>query len=157
MALLFFGMFAVAYVMINISKSDFRLSLYDLHKSTGVLLLLLVFLRLFWQAINTKPDLAVPNWQRQIAKWNIRTLYVLMFVMPITGFLTSTLGNHIISVYGLIKISPLANNKAASLFFSNAHELLSFLLIAVFILHLLGALYHHFILKDDVLKRIWFK
>ena len=156
MALLFFGMFIVAYIMINISKSDFRYSLYDLHKATGLLLFGLVALRLIWRKVTTQPVLSkiVPGWQQRAAKWNVVLLYILMIVMPMTGFLTSTLGGHPITFYSIFTIDPLAHDNASSEFFSEAHEILSYLLIAAFLFHVLGALYHHYFLKDDVLKRM---
>jgi cytochrome b561 len=157
MALMFIAMFTVAYIMINISKSDFRYSLYDFHKATGLLLFGLVALRLSWRAINVQPTLAtsVPRWQHQAARWNIAALYLLMFAMPITGFLTSTLGGHDISFYTIFTIAPLAQNKSLSEFFSQAHEILFYLLIIAFTFHVIGSFYHHYFLKDDVLKRMW--
>ena len=153
MAILFIGMFTVAYIMINMSKSDFRNSLYGLHKATGILLFSLVSLRLAWRLINSKPALPKTTsvWQRNVAKCNIAALYLLMFLMPMTGFLTSTLGGHDITFYGIFTISPLAHNSATSEFYSNAHEILSYMLIATFILHVMGAVYHHYFLKDNVL------
>lgn len=156
MAILFIGMFVVAYIMINISKSDFRYSLYDLHKATGMLLFGLFALRLCWRLFNPKPSLPnMHHWQRIAAKCNIIVLYALMLLMPVSGFLTSTLGGHDISFYGIFIISPLAHNKSASAFFSDAHEILSYLLIAGFALHIIGSLYHHYILKDDTFRRMW--
>jgi cytochrome b561 len=157
MAVLFLGMFTVAYIMINISGSGFKFTLFDLHKATGLLLFALVTIRLAWCLCHVRPRLpsSVPLWQQHVARGNIVVLYVLMFAMPITGFLTSTLGGHDINFYKLFTISPLAHNKSASGFFSQAHELLSYLLIAAFVMHVMGALYHHYILKDRVLRRMW--
>lgn len=92
MALLFALMFVIAYTMINIPKSGFMFSLYDFHKATGLLLFFLVVLRLVWRGLNDKPQLVgVSRWQRLAAEGNIVVLYMLMFVLPIAGFLTSTL------------------------------------------------------------------
>jgi cytochrome b561 len=156
MALLLIGMYLVAYTMINISKSNFSDSLYDLHKATGLLLLGLVVLRLLWRVFNLQPALpkSVPIWQHYAAKWNIIGLYLLMFAMPITGFLASTLANHPITFYGLFTILPLANNYTESEFFSKSHEILSYFLIIFFALHVIGAFYHHFFLKNNVLIRM---
>ena len=158
MAVLFLGMFTVAYIMINLGKSDFRYSLYDLHKATGLLLFALVSIRLMWRLVNVEPPLprTMPLWQRRAAHLNIILLYVLMFVMPITGFLTSTLGGHDVTFYHLFTISALADNKEASEFFSYAHEIFSILLIVSFTLHVTAALYHHYFLKDNVLRRMAF-
>lgn len=159
MAILLIGMFIVAYIMTNLPKSDFRFALYNLHKATGLLLFGLVAFRLAWRWINVQPPLSplLPRWQRFAAKMNILVLYVTMFLMPITGFLTSTLGGHTVSFYNLFVIQPLANNEVASDWFSEAHELVSYVLIAAFILHVLGAIYHHYFIKDDTLTRMWLR
>ncbi len=156
MAVLFLGVFTVAYIMINIGKSDFRFSLYDLHKATGLLLFVLVSIRLMWRLINVEPSSppSLPAWQRRAAHLNIILLYVLMFLMPISGFLTSTLGGHDITFYHFFTITPFLINKEASEFFSYAHEFFSILLIACFSLHVTAALYHHYFLKDNVLRRM---
>lgn len=148
MAALIVGMFTVAYTMINIPSSHFRDRLYSLHKATGLLLFSLVILRLLWRSINIEPKLP-PSRQRQLAKLNVITLYLLMFAMPLTGFLMSTLGDHRISFYGIFSLAPLANNPLVSQFFAKAHEILAYLLIAAFTLHLIGALHH------PLLQRMW--
>lgn len=157
MFLVFLAMFMIAYVMINIPRSDFMFSLYDLHKATGILLFCLAIFRLTWRAINPQPVLAhpLPTWQIVLVKGNIISLYIVMFLMPVTGFLTSTMGGHPISIYHLYVIAPLADDKATSLFFSEAHEYLSYFFIFIFSLHVLGSLYHHYFIKDDTLKRMW--
>lgn len=156
MAFLLIGMYLVAYTMINLSPSNFRDSLYHFHRATGLLLLGLVALRLLWRFFNIQPALSpsIPIWQRHTATWNITGLYILMFAMPVTGFLASTWANHAIKFYGLVTISPLANNHSVSMFFSKGHEIFAYLLIIFFALHVIGAFYHHFFLKDDVLIRM---
>ncbi|EKD71739.1 MAG: Cytochrome b561 transmembrane protein [uncultured bacterium] len=158
MAAFFLGMFLVAYIMINIPKSDFRMSLYDLHKATGLLLFALVALRLMWRLVNVQPALpaSTPLWQQRAAHWNIVFLYMLMFLMPISGFLTSSLGGHEITFYYLFTLAPLAHDEAWSEFFSDAHEIFSILLIIVFALHVLGSLHHHYIRKDNVMRKMLF-
>ena len=157
MAILFIMMFIIAYIMINIPKSEFRDTLYNLHKATGLLLFGLAGIRIIWRFINIQPQLttALPLWQHHAARLNIIALYFFMFAMPMTGFLTSTLGGHDISFYNIFIISPFAHNKMASELFSEYHEILSYLLILVFSLHVLASLYHHYIIKDQILKRMW--
>lgn len=151
MALLIFGMFIVAYTMTNIPASHFSEDLYSLHKATGLLIFSLVILRLIWRFINIEPKLppSIPFWQRQLSNINITALYLLMLAMPLTGFFMSTLGNHAISFYGIFTVSPLADNPLLSKFFAKAHEILAYLLIASFTLHVIGAFYH------PVLQRMW--
>lgn len=151
MAGLIIGMFMLAYTMINIPISHFSDCLYSLHKATGLLLFGLVILRLLWRFINSAPKLppSIPFWQQQLAKFNITALYLLMLAMPVTGFFMSTLANHAISFYGIFTVSPLADNQQVSKFFAKAHEILAYLLVASFTLHVMGAFYH------PVLPRMW--
>jgi cytochrome b561 len=151
MAVLIIGMFMVAFTMINIPVSHFSDILFSLHKATGLLLFGLLILRLAWRFINKTPKLppSIPLWQRQLAKFNITALYLLMLAMPLTGFFMSTLGDHAISFYGIFTIPPLADNQLVSKFFAKAHEILAYLLIASFTLHVIGAFYH------PVLQRMW--
>lgn len=156
MAILFLAMFIFGFTMTNISASPVRSTLYDIHKSTGLLLFGFFAFRLFWRLVNVEPEMptSVPTWQKRIAKLNIIALYCVMFIMPITGFLTSTLGGHDVSFYWIFKIAPLANDKNLSEFFSEVHEIIAYLMIAFVVLHFLGALYHHCVQKDEVLRRI---
>lgn len=156
MAVLFIMMFIIAYIMTNIPKSDFRMSLYNLHKATGLLLFGLLVIRVGWRVLNIQPEepRGLPLWQRLSARTNVLLLYVLMIIMPVSGFLTSTLGGHEVMFYGIFTIPPLGHNADLSEFYANAHEILSYVLIAVFSLHVLGACYHHFRLKDNVLLRM---
>lgn len=153
---LFLIMFPLGYIMTSLASSDFKFTLYDFHKATGLILITLIALRLIWRFINVQPGLpnTTPQWQRYAAKLNIILLYLLMCAMPLSGYLTSTLGGHDISFYGLFTLSPLAHNAAASDLFGNVHTYLSFLMLAAFALHLLAAVYHHTVLKDDVLRRM---
>jgi cytochrome b561 len=151
MAALIIGMFMVAFTMINIPTSHFSAILFSLHKATGLLLFGLVILRLLWRFMNIEPKLppSIPFWQRQCARFNITALYLLMLAMPLTGFFMSTLNNHPISFYGIFTVAPLADNQLASKFFAKAHEILAYLLILSFALHVMGAFYH------PVLQRMW--
>lgn len=155
MALLFLGMFSVGYIMTNTSKSSLIYSLYDLHKATGLVLFNLVALRLIWRFINVQPaPPKLPAWQLFAAKSIVFILYFCMIAMPITGFLTSTLGGHDISFYTLFNIAPLAHNKDWSEFFSDAHDYLSYTMLVAFIIHMTAAFYHHYVLNDEVLRKI---
>jgi cytochrome b561 len=157
MAILFLMMFIIAYTMTNISPSETRANLYDVHKATGLLLFAILSVRFFWRLINQNPKLpnSLPNGQKFLAKWNIIGLYAVMFIMPITGFLTSTLGGHDVSFYWIFKISAFTQNKPVSEFFALAHKILSYIMIFLVSVHLLAALHHYYFRKDNVLQRMF--
>lgn len=151
MAVLIVSMFMLAYTMINIPVSPVSDRLYSLHKATGLLLFGLVILRVIWRFINRTPKLPplIPYWQRQLATLNMTVLYLLMLVMPLTGFFMSTLGHHSVSFYGIFTVLPLTDNQPVSKFFAEAHEIAAYLFVMSFTLHVIGAFYH------PVLQRMW--
>lgn len=156
MAVLFVFMFTLAYIMTDLPKSPFKFTLYDLHKATGLLLFGLVTLRLFWRCVNPKPHAVagVPAWQIRLADWNIIALYCLMFLMPMSGFLASTLSNHTVSFYGIFTIPAITDSHFWGECFDTVHTVLSYLIIFCVSIHVLGALYHHYVRKDETLKRM---
>lgn len=158
MAPLFVGMFTVAYIMMNMPPGETKWMLYGLHKSVGVLLLLLILGRFIVRLISEVPALPkeMALWQQKAARTNIILLYAVMFGMAISGTAMSLLGGHGITVFNLYTLSsPYVNKELAGLFHS-AHGYISYVFIGSFCLHLAGATYHHFILKDGLLKRMWF-
>lgn len=78
-----------------------------------------------------------------------------MFLMPISGVLMSILGGHEVNIFGLFTI-PAAEEKNTSLagFFYNLHGISAFSFVGLIALHIAAGLYHHFILKDNILKRM---
>ena len=78
-----------------------------------------------------------------------------MFAFPLTGFLMTTLGGHSINYFYLFTIPELMEgpNIYAKIFLT-AHIWISYILYAVVGLHILGGVYHHFILKDNILLRM---
>ncbi len=157
MAIIFFGIFPLGYIMTSLADSDFKFSLFAIHKSIGLILFTLVVLRLGWRLMTPQPSLpkSVPTWQRNFAKFNIALLYALMFAMPISGFMSSILGGYGIKFFSLFTIQPVMHDALIADFFETIHGEFAYLLIAAFSLHLLGALYHHFFLRDGVMNRMW--
>ena len=157
MAIVFIGLFGVAYTMMDMGPSDTKWALYGLHKATGMTILGLSMARLWWRLANPVPQLpkTVPSWQIMGANFIHYLLYALMFLMPLSGYLMSVWGSHPISWFGLFTLPMimLPNKDLAGLAHS-AHFFFSYILIGAFSLHVLGALYHHCCLKDRVLTRM---
>lgn len=156
MSILIIGLLLVGFYMTNIDKSDFKWYMYDLHKATGTLVLILVVLRIIWRLSNVWPGLPdnMPKWQVLLVHFNIFFLYCMMLIMPVTGFFGSLIGGHDISFYNLFTISAIAQNKELGKRLFEIHEIAPYFLIASIGLHFFAALYHHFIMKDNVLRRM---
>ena len=128
-----------------------------IHKSTGTLVLILAVLRVLWRMRQPTPSLShIPMWQQWLAWINIKFLYVCMFVFPLSGIGMSLWGGHSISIYNLLTIPAFAEkNGEIAGFLYKTHCLFGYLILISLSLHILGALYHHFIIKDSVLKRMF--
>lgn len=161
-ALGIFGMLAVGLIMVDMDPSSEKWALYGLHKSTGVIILLLVIGRLSWRLHNPVPQLpkTLPSWHHRFAKLSPIALYTLMFLMPLSGFILSEASGHPITVYGMFTLPMiLPKNLALSNVASFIHKYGGFAFIGILTLHVGAALYHHFILKNNILKRMlpnWF-
>lgn len=138
-------------------EPPFKYEVYGLHKSFGILVLILVAFRLSWRLMNTTPTMpqSMDVFQRTAAHAVHFFLYVAMLVMPLSGWAMSSAGGYPVSLFGLFQLPPLVEkNKELGMLFHDVHEYLGFALIAAVIVHTGAALLHHFYYKDNVLKRM---
>jgi len=133
-----------------------KFSLYDWHRSFGLLILLLVVFRLGWRMINPVPKLPTATSRIEVLSAHIvhGLFYLLMFILPVTGWVMSSFLARPVKFFGLELPALAENNKAMGEVFEEIHEVIAFILIFVFVIHLGAALFHHFIRKDDVLLRM---
>ncbi len=157
MAVLILGMLTIGLYMTGMPLNPDRFRIYGLHKATGMAILALAGLRLAWRLSQTVPKL--PEGMPRLMQWGAHAshfaLYALMFLMPLTGWLMSAYAGLPVSFYGWFTIpNPVAPDDGLRRFMHDAHELLAWALIGVIALHAGAALYHHFIRKDETLKRM---
>lgn len=129
------------------------------HKSIGVIVLYLALLMLMARHIGHRPlfPKTMPPIHQKAAKLGHAALYTVMLIMPIAGYLMSTFNGYNVSVFGWYDLPKLVavNKPLASLFF-NVHQWTSYAVLALVGGHIMAAFYHHFVLKDNVLKRMRF-
>ena len=134
-----------------------KLALLARHKSVGMTILMLAVLRLLWRIWHPAPPLpaGMTRWERAGAHASHWAFYVLLFAMPLTGWTMSSAKNYSVSWFGLFTWPNLiGKNEAAFEFLKTTHDILSDVLFAVAVLHILAALKHHFWHRDDVLIRM---
>jgi cytochrome b561 len=134
-----------------------KLKALGYHKSFGMTILMLAVIRLVWRLSNPVPDLTAETrpWERVLAKISHVLLYALIFAMPITGWLMSSAKTYSVSWFNLFAFPNLVGkNERIYELTHELHEVLFNVLVAVAVLHALGALKHHFIDRNDVLKRM---
>jgi cytochrome b561 len=154
MAILILTMAFVGIGMVSTVSPKYH-ELLSLHKSVGILILLLAGARLVNRLLSAPPPLPadLPNWQQFLAKGSHLILYALMFALPLVGWSMLSAGGYPIVVFGSIHLPPILPQHAAVFaLLRTSHTLLAVLLFAVFLGHLGAALFHKLIRRDGVLK-----
>lgn len=157
MALMFFGVIALGFYMTGLPFSPDKLKLYSWHKWAGVTIFLLALARIAWRVMHRPPALpaSMPKLMQLAAHAGHHMLYLLMFAIPLSGWLMSSAKGFQTVWFGVLPIPDLiSKDKATGDVLALVHESLNFLLIAVLAGHIGAALKHHFIDKDDVLTRM---
>jgi cytochrome b561 len=134
-----------------------KLALLARHKSVGITILLLAVARLAWRAANPVPELpsTLKPYERALARCTHFALYALLFAMPLTGWMMSSARGFPVSWFGLVQLPDLVpTDRGLYETFHDTHEMLARVLGVAVLLHVVGALKHHFVLRDGVLRRM---
>ncbi|HXZ67793.1 MAG TPA: cytochrome b [Alphaproteobacteria bacterium] len=156
-AVLVLCMIVLGLWAVNAPLGPLKLQLFAIHKLTGLCIFVLMLLRLSWRLINPTPVLpaAMPGWERAAAHINAWALYGLLLLMPVSGYVITSAANFPVSVFGLFQIPLIVPHDKGLQELGETVHVLSFYLLAVLLsLHIAAAVRHHFILKDDILKRM---
>jgi cytochrome b561 len=148
--------FVLGWVMTDLAVSPLKLRMYNWHKWVGITVLGLAALRGIWRLTHRAPALLpMPAWQKLSAQVLHVALYVLMFLQPISGWIYSNAAGYPVVYLGLIPLPNLVGkDKALAKVMEERHELLGWVLLSIFVLHALAALKHHFVDRDDTLRRM---
>lgn len=133
-------------------------TLFLFHKNIGVILIPLILLRLIYRLRHPAPPLpsSLPGWQRSAAAVSHLLLYLLLIVMPISGFVRVRAGGFPIELLDRLGAGPwLAKSEALADAAKGLHYAAALLLIAVLAVHIGAALQHGLIRRDGVWSRIW--
>ena len=156
-AFLIIGMLFLGYFMFDIPDKSLRGQVIGVHKLTGLSILILMILRVTWALTHPKP-LALsgggPFWQRIVERTVHYSLYAILIVMPVTGWLMSVAFGHAPKLYSLTFALPIEQSKAVGEYWEGLHKTLAIVIIALISLHILAAFYHYFVKKDQVLQRM---
>ena len=156
-ALLIFTQFALGWLAVTWQMSPTKLDLFVWHKSTGMLILMLVVLRLVWRGVAPAPPLpaGMPGWERVAAHASHALLYLVMLGMPLTGWIVSSASGVPFKMFRRFPLPAIVGaDKHIADLASLAHFSLGVLLAALLVVHIAAALRHHFIQRDNVLLRM---
>lgn len=128
------------------------------HRSIGMLVLVLTLGRIAWRLANRPPHLPdpMPAWERAAAKGMHLVLYALLLILPLTGWLLSSnpARPRPFEWFYLFQVPKLPATPALASGAHEAHELLGYLMTALVLIHIAAALRHHLLLRDGVLARM---
>jgi cytochrome b561 len=133
-------------------------SVFDWHTSLGLTVLILMLVRLGWRLTHTVPALpaTTPVWQRGLARTSHLLFYVLLLALPLSGWLLTSAEGDAVRFLGLFPVPglPVAAGEEMEEFLEETHELLGNVLIGLAAVHILAGWKHHFIDRDNVLRRM---
>jgi len=155
-ALLVIGLFSLGLWMVDLGYyDDWYNTAPFIHKSVGLCLFALTLLRVVWKLLTVHPEIEGEKWEIQAAKVAHFTLYLLLFCLFTSGYLISTADGRAIEVFNWFSVPGFGS------FIENQEDLagvihyyLALTLIGLSALHALAALKHHFINKDNTLKKM---
>src|SRR3546814_557913 len=154
-----FLLIAVAYVAINVrgpKGTDSRTLWTGIHLVAGLLVFGLALIRAGWRLKHAPPPEETSSvWLAALAKAAHLALYAFILVQPVLGILLLNLGGHPVEIIGSNWSFTLVDpNPALAPTIKSAHKLLGNIFYYVIGLHALAALWHHYILRDNTLRRM---
>jgi cytochrome b561 len=158
MAVLIFVLFGLGWYMVDLPKGSAERSwFFALHKSIGLTTALLVLVRVLWRYFHRPPALPahISSMQRRVVDGVHHLFYVFMFVQPVSGYISSSFAGYGTRFWGL----PLPDwgwkDQVLNELFTDVHVASSVMLLLLIVLHLGGVLFHVFVVRDNVLRRMW--
>ncbi|MFM1885631.1 MAG: hypothetical protein RL026_788 [Pseudomonadota bacterium] len=152
--------FVLAEVAAGLPDGLAKLATLAQHKSVGITILALALLRLAWRRVNRGRSPVLPAdlrpWEKPLAHLTHHGLYLLLVVVPLTGWMMSSAKNYPVSWFNLLGPLPdlVPPNQSLYDWLEAAHGYSALAMQWLAIVHALAALFHHFIRRDDVLSRM---
>lgn len=155
------GQIVGGLIMVRLDPAPFKFEVYQLHKSFGLIILILSIVRLLWRLLHKPP--ALPEGMKPIERVGAKLTHVgfygLMIGIPLAGWIMVSASVTQISTK-IFKVIPwpdfpgIPRSESFGDLMSKTHEYMAYAAIILLVLHVGAALKHHFVNKDDVLSRM---
>lgn len=157
MALLIIVMVAIGLTMVNLGDGELKNRLYELHKSTGLIILTLALVRIAVRLTHGTPPLepSIPPWQRFAAHVSHYALYMLIALVPLAGWAATSSCCAPVNLFWTIPLTlPVPTDEAFSKTVFRIHFGLVFVTVTIVLVHVSAALHHHLVRRDRTLLRM---
>lgn len=156
---IFIVLIAIASKSGDLPRGPEKLELVLLHASFGLLLLFVLAARLLWRWSSVTPARMphIPTWQHVLSRAVHYGLYLLLIAQALSGMARFATAGYEVPFFGLFEVAfPMDKDEAMNELVGDLHGIFPILVLVLLGLHVLAALYHHFKLKDDTLRRMTF-
>ena len=154
------GVFALVYyglLQADMERGPEKLAVRATHGSIALLVFVLMTVRIMWRLMNETPAPpgGMPAWQRRVSSLVHGSLYVFVLIQIFAGAMTVATGGKPLPFFGLFTLRlPVAEDSDAHHFWEEVHEFSWVIIVGLIVVHVIAALYDHFVLKNDVLRRM---
>jgi cytochrome b561 len=148
--------FFVGVFMSDLAASPLKLRLYNWHKWAGITILTLSALRLAWRLTHAPPpDVAMPDWQRRVARLTQLAMYGLFFAVPLAGWAYSSAAGFPVVLFGVVPLPDFVpTDKALAEAIKSLHGALAFALAGLVLVHVAAVIKHQLVDRDGLLGRM---
>ncbi|EJW13488.1 cytochrome B561 [Rhodovulum sp. PH10] len=150
------GVFMSGLIMEEMPRGPDKIALVGLHKSVGVVVLLLTVIRLAWRLLNPQPD-SIPGaaLTQMAARAMHMALYAALVAVPVIGIFMSWAHGRAVDVFGLFSLPPMIEaDRALGERLGEMHEFAAWAIIVLAGVHALAAIVHQMVLKDGAIARM---
>jgi len=158
LAALLLGQIAFGWYLEEIPRGTPARSIYvNFHKSSGMVLGLLILFRSYWRLTHPAPELPAsqPAWERTGARVSHWALYACMLIMPLSGYIASNFSKWGVNFFNAVKLPAWGvESEAVYNVLNTTHIVTSYVFVTLIVIHVLAAL-RHVMLRDGVFNRMW--
>ena len=153
--LMLVGSFALVWSVGWLTAGPTRAQAIDLHRTIGLLVLTVTVLRVIWRMVNRRtPKVSKPK-LRWVADIVHAMLLVCLLIVPLLGWAYTNARGHMAILLGIRLPSLIFKDQYFSRVAIGSHEFLAYALLTLIGVHVAAALWHHLVLRDSTLKRMW--
>ena len=157
LALMIPAQIGLGWYMLSVEKEPGSETLFALHISIGLTIAMLLLLRVAWRAAHPPAVLpaSMASWEVKAARFSHLLIYLLMVLLPVTGYLGSSFSGDVVSYFGVPLPGWAAKNDPLKEQFFTVHGVVAWALVGLVAIHVLAAFKHLLKDRDGVFQRMW--